>query len=202
MPTREYFQSSGWVGADSTSPGVGGTPLHSRHTTAAGDHDTLDVVDTVEVVSVRTGSDFWAGQHTDSSSVFTAGVLSSSSPSGTRTPGSSVPQSQWMRQRDRREGSADSDETQTGVATSGSAPDARRDEVFRSEIVDEVGAQDAFVAGMMFALTRRLLPGEPYTPSIVSRGKDVASDVREMGRWRLEECLRCVGWMSHRARMV
>ena len=79
------------------------------------------------------------------------------------------------------------------MATSGSAPDARRDEVFRSEIVDEVGAQDAFVAGMMFALTRRLLPGEPYTPSIVSRGKDVASDVREMGRWRLEECLRCVG---------
>ena len=192
MPTREYFQSSGWVGADSASPGTGGTPLHSRHTTAAGDHETLDVVDTVEVVSVRTGSDFWAGQHTDSSSVFTAGVLSSSSPSGTRTPSSSVPQSQWMRQRDRREGSADSDETQTGVATSGSAPDARRNEAFRSEIVDEVGAQDAFVAGMMFALTRRLLPGEPYTPSIVSRGKDVASDVREMGRWRLEECLRCV----------
>lgn len=125
--------------------------------------------------------------------MFTAGVLSSPSPSGTRTPGSSVPQSQWMRQRDRREGSADSDETQTGAATSGSGPDARRDEGFRSEIVDEVGAQDAFVAGMMFALTRRLLPGEPYTPSLVSRGKDIASDVREMGRWRLEECLRCVG---------
>ncbi|KZT65716.1 hypothetical protein DAEQUDRAFT_676358 [Daedalea quercina L-15889] len=193
VPTREYFQSSGWV-ADPTSPSAAATPLHSRHTTAADDdHDNLDVADAVEVLSVRTGSDFWAGQHTDSSSVFTAGILSSSGTSRTPqspSPGTSVPQSQFMRQRDRRPGSADSDETQTGRATSGSAPDARRNEMLASEIVDEVGAQDAFVAGMMFALSRRLLPGEPYTPSGVHRGKEVASDVREMGRWRLEECLR------------
>ncbi|KAH9840621.1 uncharacterized protein C8Q71DRAFT_701856 [Rhodofomes roseus] len=161
VPTREYFQSSGWVAADPSSPSGGATPLHSRHPTAAGEHEDVDVTDMVEVLSVRTGSDFWAGQHTDSSSVFTAGLLSSSGTSRTPQsppPGATIPQSQ--------------------------------NETFRGEIVDEVGAQDAFVAGMMYALSRRLLPGEPYTPSGANRGKDVGSDVREMGRWRLEECLR------------
>ncbi|KAH9927643.1 uncharacterized protein B0H18DRAFT_1084714 [Fomitopsis serialis] len=194
VPTREYFQSSGWVAADSSSPSAAAMPVHSRHTTAADDHENLDTTDVVEMLSVRTGSDFWAGQHTDSSSVFTAGMLSSSVGTShapqSPPPGASVPQSQFMHQRDRREGSADSDETQTGNATTGSAPDARRNEPFGAEIVDEVGAQDAFVAGMMYALSRRLLPGEPYTPSGASRGRDVGSDVREVGRWRLEECLR------------
>ena len=59
------------------------------------------------------------------------------------------------------------------------------------EGVDEVGAQDAFVAGMMWALARRLLPGEPYTPSAARPGASGEGDQR--GRWRLEECLRCAG---------
>ena len=59
------------------------------------------------------------------------------------------------------------------------------------EVVDEVGAQDAFVAGMMWALARRLLPGEPYTPSAARPGASGEGDQR--GRWRLEECLRCAG---------
>ena len=63
-----------------------------------------------------------------------------------------------------------------------------------NEVVDEVGAQDAFVAGMMWALSRRLLPGEPYTPS-AARGDGAAGGTDadgQKGRWRLEECLRCV----------
>lgn len=64
-------------------------------------------------------------------------------------------------------------------------------------IVDEIGAQDAFVAGMMYALSRRLVPGDPYTPSAVTkegntvtiRGAEPDRE-RDRGRWRLEECLR------------
>lgn len=56
-------------------------------------------------------------------------------------------------------------------------------------IVDEGGAQDAFVAGMIYALSRRLLPGNPYTPLWNGEeGADVAD--AERGRWRLDECLR------------
>ncbi|TFY64950.1 hypothetical protein EVG20_g5769 [Dentipellis fragilis] len=51
--------------------------------------------------------------------------------------------------------------------------------------VDEVGAQDAFVAGMIYALSRRLLPGAPYSPGLA--GVERTEDDR---RWRLDECLR------------
>lgn len=54
--------------------------------------------------------------------------------------------------------------------------------------VDEVGAQDAFVAGMIYALSRRIAPGTPYTPSWT--GEEVGGPESERGRWRLEECLR------------
>lgn len=58
-------------------------------------------------------------------------------------------------------------------------------------IIDEVGGQDAFISGMIFALSRRICPGLPYTPAW--SGEDAngtAADDR--GRWKLDECLRCV----------
>jgi hypothetical protein len=54
--------------------------------------------------------------------------------------------------------------------------------------MDDVGVQDAFVAGMIYALSRRLAPGSPYTPSWT--GEDASSAESERGRWRLDECLR------------
>lgn len=50
---------------------------------------------------------------------------------------------------------------------------------------DEEGAHSAFVAGMIWSLSRRLLPGAPYTP-VHAEQKEV--DVS--ARWRLDECLR------------
>ena len=52
---------------------------------------------------------------------------------------------------------------------------------------DEVGGQDAFIAGMIYALSRRLLPGAPYIPGMAG----VTEPQRiEGGQWKLDECLR------------
>ena len=53
---------------------------------------------------------------------------------------------------------------------------------------DEVGAQDAFIAGMIYALSRRLLPGAPYIPGMAGVTEPQRT---EGGRWKLDECLRC-----------
>lgn len=58
------------------------------------------------------------------------------------------------------------------------------------DVIDEVGAQDAFVAGMIYALSRRIAPGSPYTPSWTGEDSDAGSSESERGRWRLDECLR------------
>lgn len=69
-------------------------------------------------------------------------------------------------------------------------PEQGREE---EEELDEEGAHAAFVAAMIWALSRRVLPGPPYVPGLEQdvevKGKDGVAD---MGiRWRLEECLRC-----------
>jgi len=58
---------------------------------------------------------------------------------------------------------------------------------------DETGAHDAFISGMIYALSRRICPGAPYTPSAggkedTTSGRVRTDDVR--ARWRLDECLR------------
>ena len=55
------------------------------------------------------------------------------------------------------------------------------------DVIDEIGAQEAFIAGMVFALTRKILPGEPYTPRSSASGYPTKE---EKGGWRLEECLK------------
>lgn len=59
-------------------------------------------------------------------------------------------------------------------------------------IVDEIGPQDAFISGMIYALSRRLCPGLPWTPAW--SGEDSSSPEDDRGRWRLDECLRSVIW--------
>ena len=54
---------------------------------------------------------------------------------------------------------------------------------------EDAGAQDAFIAGMIYALSRRLMPGAPYAPG--QSGSGAAEAQRsEGGRWKLDECLR------------
>ncbi|KAG2107232.1 uncharacterized protein F5147DRAFT_746029 [Suillus discolor] len=53
------------------------------------------------------------------------------------------------------------------------------------DLQDEEGAHSAFIAGMIWSLSRRTLPGAPYTP--------VQAEEKELdvtARWRLDECLR------------
>ncbi|KAI0822125.1 hypothetical protein BC628DRAFT_1327933 [Trametes gibbosa] len=205
IPTREYFQSTGWVDTSTPTPAPEPVRASPSQTARAGEAD---------MQSVRTGSDFWAGagNHTESSSTFTADLLTSTPPrpgrggkSPEETPRLSKHETRTRngkrathRSRGRDSGdsgdSSDSEGTQIAGHSGGlrQSPDPPRARPLptANEVVDEVGAQDAFVAGMMWALSRRLLPGEPYTPAAVPSDGTAADADRERGRWRLEECLR------------
>ena len=201
VPMREYFQASGWAEPAAPPPPPQPQPQpQTRGGMAPGGPGEADMR------SVRTGSDFWAGGHeTESSSMFTAELLQPQQQSSPAQAKSKQKQKQTWRERDRGrarngkgrayeeeedEGSSDSDGTQIageggGVRPALAAARARggQGQGQASEVVDEVGAQDAFVAGMMWALTRRLLPGEPYTPSAANRDASVV-DGDQKGRWR------------------
>lgn len=157
MPTREYFQSSGWVEE--------GRQAGARRPDSLATEDAL-----LDIQSVRSASDFWAdarSQHTYSASVSDR----------TRTPSSS-------RQRQRDESDADSQGTEMPGEES-------------EDIIDEAGAHDAFIAGMIYALTRRLMPGAPYAPAAGGMSAQQAAE-SERGRWRLDECLRFAAELSGR----
>ncbi|KDN47682.1 hypothetical protein RSAG8_03472, partial [Rhizoctonia solani AG-8 WAC10335] len=82
--------------------------------------------------------------------------------------------------------SDDERKTITGASWHPSTTGTTSSVAARQDIIEEAGAGDAFVAGMIFALSRRLLPGAPYSPGLQHLpGPDI-----EKGRWRLEECLR------------
>ncbi|KAF7312245.1 hypothetical protein MIND_00237500 [Mycena indigotica] len=176
LPTKEYFQSSGWV--EERRP-----PIHraARQTGADTESDAGDHL------SVRSGSDFWAGRHSGyaSSSAFTASQYHYNNSEGgdSRDPTSSPFSSQNA-------------ETSGGHGRTGSSEDDRDsqgteipEEESNTGVIDEVGAQDAFVAGMVYALSRRILPGAPYTPSATAEDASAALEA-DKGRWRLDECLR------------
>lgn len=187
LPTKEYFQSSGWV-EEQPPPMPGATPkARGRDNKKRG---ATHSANTTEVRSVRSGSDFWAGgrSRTPSSSTYTAGQsqdLSDVSLEGhtmNRFPRS---RSQSQRQDTSRYTTEEGDDNDSqGTETPGT--DADLDD----GLVDEVGAQDAFIAGMIYALSRRILPGVPYTPSWSGEDITAGSAETDRGRWRLDECLR------------
>ena len=91
----------------------------------------------------------------------------------------------------KRQGQGTNESTQYTTATEDDDNDSQNTETpggDRDEIVDELGAQDAFIAGMIYALSRRICPGAPYTPSW--HGEDTSTPESDKGRWRLDECLR------------
>ncbi|KAI0338096.1 hypothetical protein BDW22DRAFT_1338576 [Trametopsis cervina] len=208
IPTKEYFQSSGWVDTSVTPQAPTSAPSGSHvQKTAMSSPQTRPG----EVQSVRTGSDFWAmGHHTESSSEFTAALLSSSpdpqSPIASRLP------LRQHRHRTRQAARSDSDSSDSdgtqiaggrrpGGVTGGNGNSALagipNQTPSQDTSLDEIGGQDAFVAGMIYALSRRMVPGDPYTPSAVSRDGNTTTvrgaeteRERDRGKWRLEECLR------------
>jgi len=95
-----------------------------------------------------------------------------------------------------------------GVASPSSSGRRTEDE----EELDETEAEDTFVAGMIFALSRRILPGITYSPyrpppAVRPHGHrnlsplDIPPNPNTPlyeGRWRLDECLRFATEMAGR----
>ncbi|KAJ3821888.1 hypothetical protein EV361DRAFT_793810 [Lentinula raphanica] len=202
LPTKEYFQSSGWV--EERPP----PPRTTRPGPHEGNHlrpDSSLVSD--DVRSVRTGSDFWAGARSNSpsSSAFTAGDNSGYLEYlSTHASESSPNSSSKSRPRGGMSPTA-------GTTTTTRPLEHDEDEIDSSQgtevpeedvddgVVDEVGAQDAFVAGMIYALSRRILPGAPFTPSSHAESEPgSALGDNDKSRWRLDECLRFATELSGR----
>ena len=150
LPTKEYFQSSGWVRP----------PAHRATSKNPDDRPR----------SVTSDSVFWADggvDHSSSSSGFS--LAGNKRDSGTEPVSLSY-------EHDHEE-----DDDSEGTETGGNATQDDED------VIDEIGAQEAFIAGMIFSLTRKILPGEPYTPRSSTSGYSTNDD---KGKWRLEECLK------------
>ncbi|KAI5117948.1 hypothetical protein M0805_004713 [Coniferiporia weirii] len=213
VPTREYLQSSGWVD-DSPVPSTMPRPL-STATTASSDVTSPGGASGA-VGSVRSGSGFWAAGHRagsgTSSSAYTA--FSGGQSSGLRdSSGYSYGECGGMGMGGIPEGRVpddgdvdadhDSQGTEIGDANGGSrgqnssARDRKRPQ---RDMHDEAAAQDAFIAGMIYSLGQRILPGEPYTPSAASyvQAYGTGSLDIDRGRWKLEDCLRFASELAGR----
>lgn len=174
LPTREYFQSSSWVGEPS--------PQMARSIEMRNGRPTSDLR------SVRSGSDFWADgrSHSSSSNMFS---LPHHSDGNSTDLDHSLTSSYQHTHSDSRAftSDADHDDDERG------SQDTERGRDDSNDVIDEVGAHDAFIAGMVYALSRRICPGAPYTPS--AGGRDNSDGMRKPNddvrvRWRLDECLR------------
>jgi len=184
LPTKEYFQSSGWV--EERPPPDHKVPTapapRGRERELGADTDGEGGGD---AHSVRSGSEFWAGRQSrsPSSSAFTAGGSNYTLNASALGLSSGRSQSRPRGAEDE----TDSDSDGTEVPEDNDQP----------EVVDEVGAQDAFVAGMIYSLSRKLAPGAPYTPSSGGNAA-AASSAESRGPWRLDECLRFATELSGR----
>ncbi|THV07443.1 hypothetical protein K435DRAFT_772751 [Dendrothele bispora CBS 962.96] len=185
IPTKEYFQSSGWV-EDRRMAANGARKPPGRQ----GGLNPDGIAVSEEIRSVRTGSDFWADgrSRSSSSSAYTARENSSYMDDSFSRGGTSVgPNSLAHSRYEEGDGEDDDNDSQETEVP---------DEDVDDSIVDEVGAQDAFVTGMIYALSRKIAPGPPYTPSA---GGEDTGDRDDRGRWRqLDECLRFATELSGR----
>lgn len=179
VPTREYLQSSGWV-----------EPLNVVKPSW---DDNVAVAEEGGFTSVRTGSGFWADGRPRSGVTVTGSE-------GSQWTGSAVLSSTPAREHAQTHSDGDSDSRRTSLETERGA---------EAQGVDAVGAHEAFVAGMIFSLSQRILPGLPYIrgdsikpPNTQVSSGTAGADVLPggsgggSGRWRLEECLRCAGFTT------
>ncbi|KDQ24722.1 hypothetical protein PLEOSDRAFT_1047353 [Pleurotus ostreatus PC15] len=183
VPTKEYFQSSGWVEQRPQPPPQARRETHKERRGRERPNQS------VEIQSVRSGSDFWAGtrSRTPSSSAFTtSNYLSDATPSSPH-PFTSPQSRSRSRNNAKSPGRYNAEEDDDNDSQGTEMP---AEEEVDDGVVDEVGAQDAFVAGMIFALSRRIVPGAPYTPSSGKANPENPSLDAERGKWRLDECLR------------
>jgi len=237
VPTREYFQSSGWSApptpvADTSSSSIApATPSALRHHPH---HPAQNGI--VEAQSVRSGSGFWAAGHDSShgSSAFSASQIRQLSGRSDLSHSNSHSHSAAVVEPHADDSGDDSDGTEIAVGSSNDGSRAahgpsttsaqargqqsgqqqqqqqqqqpmqtqtqpqpqtqqpqpqQQNSKTETQRVEDIGAQDAFIAGMIYALSKRLMPGAPYAPGQSSSGAAEASR-SEGGRWKLDECLR------------
>lgn len=201
VPTREYLQSSGWVDDE--------PPMRPLSTVSVETSNPPNSPDPRAVGSVRSGSGFWAAGHRSGSGTSSSQFTAFSSGHGHSGSGSGqgdshfrdsygeygisgmsdIPEDRVADADD--DGDRDSQGTATGKAVMNGKSKAKKD----GEVRDEVAAQDAFVAGMIYSLGQRILPGAPYTPSATPYGQVYGAGAGNLdldrGRWKLEDCLRC-----------
>ena len=87
--------------------------------------------------------------------------------------------------------------TEVGKARGENGTNGKDRKKQKKDANDEAVAQDAFIAGMIYSLSQRILPGAPYTPAsaLPPHGNSIDLD---RGRWRLEDCLRFASELSGR----
>ncbi|KAJ1303887.1 hypothetical protein OPQ81_008299 [Rhizoctonia solani] len=188
IPTKEYFQSSPFVPdprgthrtAESLSASLwesvrSGTPFFSEF------GDRPDAQDAPNANGTGTPGQNGKSKHGHSRSRATNG-------GGQDDWGKMYPESVRGRTSPTPSSSSSDDErrTITGASWHPSMAGTTSSVAARQDVIEEAGAGDAFVAGMIFALSRRLLPGAPYSPGL----QNMPGPDAEKGRWRLEECLR------------
>ncbi|KAG1843808.1 hypothetical protein DFJ58DRAFT_731476 [Suillus subalutaceus] len=191
LPTREYLQSSSW------SP----LPIGRSHAhTSSNLHSIISTSDGVE--SVRSGSEFWAGRRSPDSSGFTI-ASAGNRDSGYSEAHDDEPKGRTMTRSLRIPPAGHPCPTHfltliftlTAIATvthTHVPPQHVQSSIpvqplppLSEDAQDEEGAHSAFVAGMIWSLSRRILPGAPYTPMQAEE-----KEVDVTARWRLDECLR------------
>ncbi|EAU85584.1 hypothetical protein CC1G_06297 [Coprinopsis cinerea okayama7 len=185
LPTKEYFQSSGWVEEK---------PPSDAYDTN-GDHGGRN---DPSLRSVRSGSDFWAGDRsrTPSTTAFTAGDFLSDSGHGHSTMNSYS--HRHMGHNPNSSGQYTTTDYSRDLYRDDISQRTETDDRGNDGVVDEVGAHDAFIAGMIFALSRKLCPGLPYTPAWSGEDPSSLSSDNERTRWKLDECLRFATELSGR----
>ncbi|KAH7104178.1 hypothetical protein BKA62DRAFT_496988 [Auriculariales sp. MPI-PUGE-AT-0066] len=206
VPTREYFQASSWSESDAEKRARSAHPPRPRSksqsrpkaSTSRVAASPIPRMPTVE--SLKSGSQFWAdGRGTPGTSETSA---DSHARLGLRDwdidPQGKRSEEMWrrsMRAQDRDlegpglaymddddggEGDGDTTDRESDFRTVDEASSPNPD-----RMADETGAHAAFVAGMLFALSKRILPGAPFTPHA-----DASSWHSREGYWRMEDCLK------------
>ncbi|CUA69331.1 hypothetical protein RSOLAG22IIIB_08452 [Rhizoctonia solani] len=189
IPTKEYFQSSPFVPdprgthrtAESLSASLwesvrSGTPFFSEF----GDRDVQDAQNT----NANANGTERTGQHKKPKHIHSRSRATNGG--GQDDWGKMYPESVHRSSPTPSSSSDDERKTITGASWHPSTTGTTSSVAARQDVIEEAGAGDAFVAGMIFALSRRLLPGAPYSPGL----QHLPGPDAEKGRWRLEECLR------------
>lgn len=169
LPTREYFQSSGWVDSEAELERSSQNGYDGRESVLSSSWRTAKSSTTSTSYSSSSASSYTSAASASQASQSTASQYSSTASSSSNS--SSAP---TARGKNAIDGDAHDSGTETEDDTDHEA----------------AGTYDAFVAGMIYALSRKILPGLPYTPESAAIAEGRVLDEMPKPRWRLDECLR------------